>query len=1028
MPNPQNPQYGRINLDTTKKTAPRGSQVQTDLGRRGQGGMQSGGFQFGGNSSAAFRVPDTLLNVVTKGLPMASSIATQAIDYANDWVETADRYALEDMEKRLIELESDPAYMEAGPTERAKIRQTRIAMAGEEFTSYGYKNRHELRMMEANLDIQRSIAPDAQFSISQLVTADDWDTLPTDVQLDRLEGLRSEYSSARPEIRMAIDEAFDSASNVVGQELIRQNQMMLQSFESSLGSIPSDVLYDESGNIIPFEEFRNLAHASWSKQTEGQSLQYSENEQALLEKFIDSMSRDFYGKVQQGTVAPHMEGIKARMVAQLKDEPPAVYTIEPAVLAMDGVRAQGVLSASLAQYATTQPDGFPEARARALATGVINDPAALRKYLIGAGVYETEGPLRELYDAAISDSNWEAAAGSLPDAARETLIRRYSNELKATLPAGTGNAGRRGAADTKPDVIDPDVLAKVGPPRGQSGKAEATTAAGQKNLIDAIASSDRPLPADFFETFGEVLNFAKGLDPDNVLLNTFSTALALDMAMPASDMIEREALVTVFGEVVDMVNMTNAPEGEVYQARIETLLSDVQADMTQHRQLDANGYPTFTPDDVQDRLAHIFTGVGAGADHFQNAVRPDLFTVTEEGDRLLNPDALKSSYHLASASVFSDIRGSGIGADLEVQKAKAVIVDRLYEDMGLALPAGGYENLSDEHKKVVDTMTTQLYMSDSGSPSEDIVARFTNIWSDLAVVASADPDALATLITRGSSLWWEEQSKVNDQWFGYEGNDPESGKLSGLYEAASRAAAGALMRDGNPTLMRLAERALIDTDPGALESIESTISQTALSMSAGVQIGNETLVIVGDELSKGIVDGARFIGTEVDEIPERYETITNDRSRTITAGLDQIEIHPSSMRDQSGELFMQLAENNIRLNDTVRATIANMEPTFGNSLRVAAIRTFIDEGNEVTPQRLSVFITDLIAAEDNQLMSAFEPAASSGGRITLTPVRRGGDTPTLSISPKYAAYAFEKRAFVDKPKVDRVPANRYYHF
>ena len=1015
MPNPNQPNYGRVQIDTTKKTTPRGSQVQTDLGRSNVGGMKSGGFQFGGNSSAAFRVPETLLGTITKNLHHGVSAVTQAVDYANDWVETSDRYSQEELQKGLAQLELDEAYQMESPLGRARMRQARVANASDDFVSYGYKQNHELQMINESYAVQSAVAPDAKFTLGQMMTGEDWDGLPLESKLRRLDDWRNtaDYTNvARPEVAAAIDAEYDNAEFALGQKLASQNEALLKNFQTTLANSSADMT-NEDGSLVSLDTFTNLATTLFNQTFGADVAAYGENERALLYKFTESMAADYYSKLERGSVVQNREGHTVRLTEQLSQpEPEGGYTVGPEVLGMTADKTQGMLAESLNRYAVAKPDGFHKVRARALAQTVTGDPGALRRYLLLNGVYEQEGPAYDLYMSALeSTSDQEFADATFQNLdGVETVTQMYQSQLMATVPT----AGRGGAGGSKKPAPTSNVgaedLEKVGLPIGQNAAADATTKDGQGQLLAAAAVHGIATPGltslanDIIDHLASAAS-ATGEYDAAWMRNT----LALSGFGPEITPQERNLFLIEAIDDIHRMDTANDDLSPVLARRVETELSRVQAQMEADGMIDSNKQIVpKTPEQAQDLVGDL-TSQNRVASYFENATRPSIFN--EDGS--VNVRAFDAGYHRSLRAFTQDLM---VGEDQEVIDSFAAATNDLFADMGVR--DFDFKAQTKENKQILIGLVKNLYAGANDPASTDTkLEQFTLLWQDIAQVATADPTAITEVMTDAAALWVSDTMLFEDGYiWDTQSAAEESPAREALYKEAARVSGMYGSSAGSASIMGLITNGLNEEGGIGLRTAKETTAQYLKDRVAGFSFYGENFVFAGEEFSGMGSDRFTIFDGTAEPSEKDLGIIVrqggNERDAALTSGMDNQTYSGYALKKEASVLTQRAASANAPLSARSRETLTSVPATMGNAMRLAAVQSYIEAGVDVTSSKLDFLIDDLMSRSDDQLLSFFK-ASESGRSLLLQSSAPSDRSIGVEISPHQLHRVLMRRTATD---------------
>ena len=168
MPNPNQPQYGRLQIDTTDKVQTTASQVQTDKGRDGVGGMQSGGFKFAQDARSAYNTPQSLLDATLEGLPGLMKGVADGLETANKWAADFDSAIEDDRAMELAELQASDTYVGALLDED---RETMVDNLDQKFEGMYVtdraKDRHTIRRMTQGAKVRIAKGEDLSYSFEQ---------------------------------------------------------------------------------------------------------------------------------------------------------------------------------------------------------------------------------------------------------------------------------------------------------------------------------------------------------------------------------------------------------------------------------------------------------------------------------------------------------------------------------------------------------------------------------------------------------------------------------------------------------------------------------------------------------------------------------------------------------------------------------------------------------------------------------------------------------------------------------------------
>lgn len=232
MPNPNQPQYGRLQIDTTDKVQTTASQVQTDKGRDGVGGMQSGGFKFAQDARSAYNTPQSLLDATLEGLPGMMKGVADGLETANKWAADFDSAIEDDRAMELAELQASDTYVGALLDED---RETMVDNLDQKFEGMYVtdkaKDRHTIRRMTQGAKVRIAKGEDLNYAFDQSMASVD-NLSPADqiAMLERYEGAADDMLD--PRLRAAFDQKKRNAEMKIAKEWADKNTQAVEDFQT----------------------------------------------------------------------------------------------------------------------------------------------------------------------------------------------------------------------------------------------------------------------------------------------------------------------------------------------------------------------------------------------------------------------------------------------------------------------------------------------------------------------------------------------------------------------------------------------------------------------------------------------------------------------------------------------------------------------------------------------------------------------------------------------------------------------------
>ena len=257
MPNPNKPQYGRLQIDTTKKVAEQSSQVAAQPGNRGQATRQGGGFNFGPDAASAYAVPDTILNAIGNNAAGFMKGIADGLETQNKWSADFDKIQDDERIQRINELQADPTLAGVEGEEAMAVRVQGINSEYDDkwFTDKASDN-HKLNTMISNANVRRGKGMDKISSfaedLSRLETESDYMT-----RSDLIERMESAASDMDPDLAKQLNTMKDTLALSVQGQLQDTLKDSLDDVALSFGnSFPtlSDIV-DEDGASLTRDEF-----------------------------------------------------------------------------------------------------------------------------------------------------------------------------------------------------------------------------------------------------------------------------------------------------------------------------------------------------------------------------------------------------------------------------------------------------------------------------------------------------------------------------------------------------------------------------------------------------------------------------------------------------------------------------------------------------------------------------------------------------------------------------------------------------
>jgi len=497
MPNPQQPSYGRLQIDTTNKVDPVVTETAEDVGARGRGGMKSGGFKFAQDSNAAYRVPDSLLNTITDNAGHVIDAVDKSMTQANKWAAEADKAAEDDLTNQMDTLRASDDYV--GDTAEGRANRERdldMAFKGKFITDKS-KNRQLVREAQANARVKQGAG---------LTTINSYQT-----QFANLENLSKPEKIAMytamledaddildPELRRGFQSTIDTTKASMMKDMEAAQVGTLKAFEDRLGqAFPSKTEIDEA----EYPDRESFVRASTSADFDVWNALPPE-QQAMGQVFFESIAGDVWDRAQTATgrKVSLERSLETREIIGKPGSKPRLAEILDDYTASRGISVVAdALSSNTALY--NKPD---QARAEMedLATSFLTEsPARFQEFLQLLDPKDVPEQFAGLRSAANGDlESFTSYYGSMAvrDNAMTWTAARYSDRVVAAAGSGkTRNGSTMNGSGTPPtneEKVNTVVNAERTAVRGrlaieQGVDEDSITAEQVNNAIVQAASS-----------------------------------------------------------------------------------------------------------------------------------------------------------------------------------------------------------------------------------------------------------------------------------------------------------------------------------------------------------------------------------------------------------------------------------------------------------------------------------------------------------------------------------------------------------
>lgn len=450
MANPNQPSYGRLQIDTTNKVGTTSSEVGTDKGRQGVGGSQGGGFKFGPDGSGAYRTPQTLLGAVAGGLPGVVSSISDMQEASRKWSNDFDEAVATDQETQYRELINSDAFLGMELEEdRAKAIDNLYATFDSQFITDKYKDEQRVRRIQSSAATRRAQGTDTVYSFKKELS--DVAKLPPQDRIEMIERYEAAGDSILDaRLREEFRQMRESAVQAISNGWKASNEQVVSGFKTHLEQEYRTKAQIEANGPTTRDAFIGSVSSAFLDTYSG----LTDEQRAMGAEFLQSIAADQWDRAQFQTGRElGMESIQAAGLAVKTQDVGTLVSIMN-----EQTVDQGMLTLTDAlAYGNWGGDVDAESFAIRVANQVFQNPASLQDFLRSVPQLPdaiSDPAFKAVHQAAMKDSEaFMIALESNPEALdRATMMyaRRTVGAAKLTNSRGEPTP-KSGSTDMSPD-------------------------------------------------------------------------------------------------------------------------------------------------------------------------------------------------------------------------------------------------------------------------------------------------------------------------------------------------------------------------------------------------------------------------------------------------------------------------------------------------------------------------------------------------------------------------------------------------